>query len=133
MPLTLFLSSLRWFLCITPEPNWHAPYNRMNLDIIIFMVHFWLKISKTSKSLKNYFYKIKSDQNQIFGTKIRPKGPDFGFGQITIEESQNFSKVEKSDFYWSEWLQNWSKCSNILKVLNKTIEDKLFWSLDNFL
>ena len=133
MPLTLFLSSLRWFLRITPEPNWHAPYTRMNLDIIIFKVRFWLKISKTSKSLKNYFYKIKSDQNQIFGTKIRPKGPDLGFGQITIEESQNFSKVEKSVFYWSEWLQNWSKCSNILKVLNKTIENKLFWSLDYFL
>ena len=129
MPLTLFLSSLRWFLCITPEPNWHAPYNRMNLDIIFFMVHFWLKISKTSKSLKKYFYKIKSDQNQIFGTKIRPKGPDFGFGQITIEESQNFSKVEN----WSEWIQNWSKCRNILKVLDKTIENKLFWSLVYFL
>ena len=76
---------------------------------------------------------MKSDQNQIFGTKIRPKGPDFGFGQITIEESQNFSKVEKSNFYWSEWIQNWSKCSNILKVLDKTIENKLFWSLDYFL
>ena len=124
MPLTLFLTSLRWFLCITPEPNWHAPYNRMNLDIIIFMVHFWLKISKITKK---YFYKIKSDQNQIFGTKIRPKGPDLGFGQISIGSCQNFSKVQKVDFFWSDWAQNWSKHSERPIILAKMLKLAKFW------
>ena len=35
------------------------------------------------------------DQDQIFGAKIWPKGPDLGFGQITIGKSQIFSKVKK--------------------------------------
>ena len=39
------------------------------------------------------------DQDQIFGAKIWPKGPDLGFGQITIGKSQIFSKVEKMDFF----------------------------------
>ena len=60
---------------------------------------FWSKISKTSKSLKNDFYLVKSDQDQIFGAKSGPKGPDLGFGQITIGKSQIFSKVEKMDFF----------------------------------
>ena len=64
-----------------------------------FWYTFWTKISKTSKSLKNDFYLIKSHQDQIFRAQIWPKGPDLGFGQITIGDSQNFSKVKKVTFF----------------------------------
>ena len=93
----------------------------------LFWYTFWPKISKTSKSLKNDFYLIKSDQDQIFRAKIRPKGPDLGFGQITIVESQIFSTVQKSDFFWSDWAQNWSKRSSRLIILAKTLKLAKFW------
>ena len=93
----------------------------------LFWYTFWPKISKTSKSLKNDFYWIKSDQDQFFGAQIRPKGPDLGFGQITIVESQIFSTVQKSDFFWSDWAQNWSKRSAGLIILAKTLKLSNFW------
>ena len=79
------------------------------------------------KSLKNDFYKLKSDQDQIFGAKSGPKGPDLGFGQITIGKSQIFSKVEKMDFFWSDWAQNWSKRSAGPIILAKTLKLSNFW------
>ena len=92
-----------------------------------FRYTFLVKISKTSKSLKNCFYLIKSDQDQIFRAQIWPKGPYLGFGQITIVESQIFSKVQKSDFFWSDWAQNWSKRSARLIILAKTLKLAKFW------
>ena len=75
------------------------------------------KISKTSKSLKNDFYEIKMDQDQIFGAKIWPKGLDLGFGQITIGKSQIFSKVEKMDFFDPIGL----------KIGQNVVRGQLFW------
>ena len=93
----------------------------------LFWYTFWPKISKTSKSLKNDFYETKMDQDQIFGAKIWPKGLDLGFGQITIGKSQIFSKVEKMDFFWSDWAQNWSKRSAGPIILAKTLKLSNFW------
>ena len=76
------------------------PFKRgCTLIFKLFRNTFWVKISKTLKLPKNCFYLIKSDQDQIFRAQIWPKGPDLGFGQISIGNCQNFSKVRKVDFF----------------------------------
>ena len=92
-----------------------------------FVFHFLTQNFKNFQITKNDFYLIKSDQDQIFRAKIRPKGPDLGFGQITMVESQIFSKVQKSDFFLSDWAQNWSKRSARLIILAKTLKSAKFW------
>ena len=98
-----------------------------------FWYTFWTKISKTSKSLKNDFYLIKSHQNQFFRAKSGSKGPNLGFGQITIGKAQFFSNVEKSDFFLSDWRENSSKPSAGLIILAKTLKQANFWGFWCFL
>ena len=83
----------------------------------LFRNTFWVKISKTLKSLKNCFSLIKSDQDQIFRARIWPKGPDLGFGQISIGSCQNFSKVQKVDFFDPIGL----------KIGQNVVQGELFW------
>ena len=61
----------------------------------LFRNTFLVKISKTSKSLKNCFYLIKSDQDQIFRAQILPKGPVLGFGQRRTGHKKFLHK-----FFW---------------------------------
>ena len=99
----------------------------------IFWYSFWPKIPKTPKSLKNCFYLIKSHQDQVFGAKNWPKGPDFEFGHFTVVKSWKFSNFPKINFFWSERLQNWSKRSAGLKFLDKMLKSAKFWDFWRFL
>ena len=60
---------------------------------------------------------MKCDQDQIFRAKIRPKGPDLGFGQITIVESQIFQKSKKVTFFDPIGL----------KIGQNVVRGQLFW------
>ena len=70
---------------------------------------------------------------QDFQDQNVAKRLDFEFGNFIVVKSWKFWKVPKVNLFWSEWLQNWSKCSAILIILDRTIENKLFWSLEYFL
>ena len=80
--------------------RWQRALKRgCTLIFSILWYTFWPKISKTSKIPKNDFHLIKSHQNQFFRAKRGSKGPNLGFGQITIGKSQFFSKVKKVTFF----------------------------------
>ena len=64
-----------------------------------FRYSFFPKIPKSPKSLKNGFYLIKSDPDQVFGPKIWLNGPDFEFGHFTRVKSRKIGKVQKMDFF----------------------------------
>ena len=58
--------------------------------------------------------------DQIFWVKSGQKGPEFESGHFTIVKSWKFWKLLKINFFWSEWLENQSKCSSTAKFLDKT-------------
>ena len=57
------------------------------------------------------------DQDQIFGAKIWPKGPDLGFGQITIGNPKFFQKSKKWTFFDPIGL----------KIGQNVVRGQLFW------
>ena len=60
--------------------------------------------------------------DQIFLVKSGQKGPDFESGHFTTVKSWKFWKLPKINFFWSEWLENQSKCSSTAKFLDKTLK-----------
>ena len=60
--------------------------------------------------------------DQIFWVKSGQKGPDFESGHFTTMKSWKFWKLPKINFFWSEWLENQSKCSSTAKFLDKTLK-----------
>ena len=118
---------------VTIQLSVHLLKRGCTLIFSILWYTFWPKFSKTSKIPKNDIYLVKSHQNQFFRAKSGSKGPNLGFGQITIGKSQFFSKVEKSDFFWSDWRENWSKRSAGPIILAKTLKPANFWGFWCFL